>query len=368
MNDWMNNVKRRITRVVSVGGVKLGGGHPVSIQSMTNTYTADIGATIAQVQCLKDAGCEIVRVSVKDKESAAAIAPIKEAAGLPVVADIHFDHNLALAAINAGADKIRINPGNMKDPEKLARVVDAAGERHIPIRIGINSGSLMEMAGGKGDAPDVMVEAMLRSLEFFEQRGFQDLVLSLKASDVFTTVMCYRKMSELCDYPLHVGVTAAGPLSTGIVKSSMGIGALLIDGIGDTIRVSLTGDPVQEVHAARKILSASGVRKFGDDIISCPTCGRCGVDLAAIVEEVEAELAKENPSGTPLTIAVMGCEVNGPGEAASADVGVAFGNKRAAIFSGGSITKTVDASMAVRELIEEIKERRRADGQAARGR
>lgn len=353
-------IKRRKTRTVTVGNVKIGSGHPVSIQSMAKTDTSDIAATAAQIRELEDAGCEIIRVAVKDAEDAKAIAQIKQEITIPVVADIHFDHRLALESIESGADKIRINPGNITNKAYLDAVIEKAKERKVPIRVGVNSGSLMDVATGRAVTPAGMKAAVLKYLEAFDKKGFRDIVLSLKSSSVPSTVEAYRLIASECDYPLHVGVTAAGLPADGIIKSSMGIGTLLMEGIGDTIRVSLTGDPVDEVDVAKRILSASGSRHFGCEIIACPTCGRCQVDLVSIVKELDKELKRDTryeiqDTDKQLVIAIMGCEVNGPGEAKEADIGIAFGKGSGAIFAHGKIIKTVAADSAIRELLEMIK-------------
>ena len=347
-------IERRKTRTVTVGDVKIGSDHLVSIQSMAKTDTCDTGSTVRQIRQLEKAGCELVRVAVKDTAAARAVADIKKETDIPLIADIHFDHKLALEAIANGADKIRINPGNITGEDEISSIIDAAGAKGIPLRLGVNSGSLMEMVTGRGNPADVMVGSLLKYLEPFRKKGFNDIIISLKASDVSTTVESYRKMASECDYPFHVGVTAAGPPAEGIVRSSVGIGALLLDGIGDTVRVSLTGDPLPEVDAAKRILSAAGVRHFGHSIISCPTCGRCQVDLVPLVEKLEKEV--KSFTNKPLTIAIMGCEVNGPGEAKCADIGIAFGKNRGAIFRGGEIVKTVEVDDAVYELVKMIKE------------
>lgn len=350
--------ERRKTKVVDVGGVKIGSGHPVSIQSMTKTDTADVASTVAQINDLEKCGCEIVRVAVKDEECAKALSSIKKEINIPLVADVHFDYKLALEAIEGGADKVRINPGNMK--EGLNSVIDAAKEKGIPIRIGMNSGSLEEVIKKEKERSDRMVEEVLKVLEVFEKKNFRDIVISLKFPTANETVTAYRKMASRCDYPLHLGVTASGPLEDGIVKSSIGIGTLLMEGIGDTVRVSLTADPLLEVDTAKRILSSSGVRDFGPEIISCPTCGRCQVDLVSIVKELEEEL-KTDPrysvshTDKQITIAIMGCEVNGPGEAKSADIGIAFGKGKGAIFKGGEVLKTTEATSAIKELLNIIK-------------
>jgi (E)-4-hydroxy-3-methylbut-2-enyl-diphosphate synthase len=307
-----------------------------------------VKATVAQIKRLEAAGCEIARVAVKDLADAAAVRAIKRKIKIPLVCDIHFNYRLALASIAAGADKIRLNPGNVTKAEEIAEVVKAAKKARIPIRVGVNSGS----AGSS--APAALVKAATGYIKILEALNFHDIIISLKASDVVSTVEAYRKMSDLCDYPLHLGVTAAGPYDSAIVKSSIGIGSLLLDGIGDTIRVSLTADPVEEVVAAKRILSALHVRRFGPDIISCPTCGRCQVDLVGIVKKVEHAILNTQYSilKRPVTIAIMGCEVNGPGEAREADIGIAFGKGSGVLFKKGKIVKKVAAKNAVKELLK----------------
>lgn len=336
-------IKRRKTRVINVGGVKIGGGAPVSIQSMAKVRTSDIKKAVSQIKSLERAGCEIVRVAVKDIKDAAAIKEIRRRIQIPLVADIHFDYRLALESIAAGADKIRLNPGNIRKREDIARVVKAAKKAKIPIRIGVNSGSV-----GTGST---LVDSALSSIKLFEEVDFHDIIISLKSSGVVDTVNAYREISRRCDYPLHLGVTAAGPHESGIVKSAIGIGSLLLDGIGDTVRVSLTADPVEEVIAAKRILGSLGLRRFGPEIVSCPTCGRCQVDLISIVDELDKRV-KGQGSGVKknTTIAVMGCEVNGPGEAKEADVGIAFGKGSGMLFKKGKIIKKVALKDAVKEL------------------
>ena len=354
-------MERKQTRTVKIGEVKLGGNNPIAIQSMTKTDTRDISATIGQINLLEKAGCEIVRLAVKDDAAARAIRQIKKEVNIPIVADIHFDYRLALTSIESGADKIRINPGNLQKVEHINAVIDSVAEKGVPIRVGINSGSLSEISNGKGDSSEIMVESLLKYLVHFEKKNFKDIVLSLKSSEVGTTVKAYEAVAKKCEYPLHLGITAAGSYGNGIVKSSMGIGALLLQGIGDTIRVSLTGDPIEEVVSAKRILASAGVRSFGPEIISCPTCGRCQVDLLTVVDEVEKELNK-NPfinnikERKPFLVAIMGCEVNGPGEAGNADIGIAFGKDKGAIFSHGKIVKIVSAEAAVETLLELIRE------------
>jgi len=310
-------MERRKTRKIKIGDTFIGGDSPVTIQSMTKTDTRDVRSTVEQINLLEKAGCQIVRVAVKDTPAANSIKDIKKGIKIPLVADIHFDHTLALAAIENGADKIRINPGNIMDGKDIDTIIAAAKAKNVPIRIGVNSGSLVRIAAKKGKKADVMVDALLRYLEAFEKRKFRDIVLSLKSSDVETTIQAYEKMAEQCDYPFHVGVTAAGSHDNGIVKSSIGIGALLARGIGDTVRVSLTGDPVMEVLAAKRIFSALGLRRFGPEIIACPTCGRCQVDLVKIVDEVEGKISSDHSfpqKNKRLIVAIMGCEVKGRGK------------------------------------------------------
>jgi (E)-4-hydroxy-3-methylbut-2-enyl-diphosphate synthase len=339
-------IKRRKTRRVSVGSVKIGGGCTVSIQSMTKVDTSDVKAVVSEVHRLEAAGCEIIRVAVKSFDDALAIRDIKRKIKIPLVADIHFNYRLALESINSGADKIRLNPGNIGKREDIVAVIRSAKKAHIPIRIGVNSGS----SGGLDP-----VKLALSYIKLFEDNDFRDIIISLKASDVTETIEAYRRISGACDYPLHLGVTASGPYDSGIVKSAIGIGALLSDGIGDTIRVSLTADPVEEVIAAKRILGALKLRNFGHEVISCPTCGRCQVDLGAIVRNLEKELsAIRYPLSAKrgLTVAVMGCEVNGPGEAKEADIGIAFGKDSGMIFKKGRKMKKVAVNNAIKELLK----------------
>jgi len=351
-------MKRRKTRVIKVGKVKIGGANPVCIQSMAKTDTRDVGKTVSQIRKLEKCGCEIVRVAVKDTDAARAIGAIKKRIKIPLVADIHFSFRLALEAIKSGADKIRINPGNISKPEDLKTIIRAAKKRKIPIRIGLNSGSLPRSGSyPQSRSPLRVTYSVDNFIKFFEKQGFHDIIVSLKSSSVPETVEAYRKLAGRCDYPFHLGVTAAGPYNTGTVKSSIGIGALLLDGIGDTIRVSLTGDPFEEVIAAKRILEALGLRRFGPDIISCPTCGRCRVDLVKIVNELEKRLYAMRYAlyAKPLTIAIMGCEVNGPGEAREADIGIAFGKGSGLLFKKGKVVKKVKARDAVKELLASLR-------------
>lgn len=349
-----------MTKQVMCGQVKIGGGAPVSIQSMTNVNTADIPAAKAQIQRLTDAGCEIVRLAVPDLEAAAALKELKKTATVPLVADIHFDYRLALAAIENGADKIRINPGNIGERENVRKVVEAAKAAQIPIRVGVNSGSLEKDILEKNGGPTAegLAESALRNVELLEDMGFQDIVISLKSSNVKMNYEAYRIVAAQSDYPLHIGVTEAGTLARGKVKSAAGIGALLLSGIGDTMRVSLTADPVEEVIFAKELLQAIGLRETGIDLVSCPTCGRTKVDLEAIVSEVERKLdpIQETLGDRKLKLAVMGCVVNGPGEAKDADFGVACGDGKGAIFAKGQVLKTVPEQQIADELIKLIQE------------
>ena len=350
---------RRQTRTIRLGSLAIGGDNPVSVQGMTKVHTSDLEATVAEAKRMIARGCEVIRVAVPRMEDAEAIRAIR--AGIvpvPLVADIHFDHNLALAALAAGADGIRINPGNMRDMDAVADVVRAAKQSGACIRIGVNSGSIRARSGAAADAEaaeslaELMAQKTLEYLDFVEGLGFTNVKLSLKASDVPTTIRATRLVAEECDAPIHLGVTAAGPPRVSIVKSAIGIGALLADGIGDTIRVSMTGSPVDEIVAAYDILDAVEVRRLNRPrILSCPTCGRCEVDIVKVVEEVERRMPADAP---PVTVAVMGCVVNGPGEAADADVGLAGGKGFAFLFSKGKQVRRVDEAEMVDALIDEV--------------
>ena len=336
-----------------IGSVRIGGGAPVTIQSMTNTDTRDAEATTAQILALEEAGCEIVRFSVYDEKCAESIPYIKAHTHIPLVADIHFDHRLALAAIDKGIDKIRINPGNIGSEAKVRELASAAKANGIPIRIGVNGGSLeKDILAKYGVTAEGMVESALAHAAILERCGFHDIVLSLKASTVSKTVEACRIARERTCYPLHLGVTEAGMGEDAIVKSSIGIGSLLLDGIGDTIRVSLTGDPVREVVAAKRILAAAGLRPQGVEVVSCPTCGRTRVDLPAIIEKVNAALPKTDKA---LRIAIMGCAVNGPGEAREADIGIAFGSVNAVVFKKGELCYSDALPGVVDRFIDDVR-------------
>jgi (E)-4-hydroxy-3-methylbut-2-enyl-diphosphate synthase len=345
-------VRPRRVREVRIGSVVIGGDHPVAVQSMTLTDTRDVQATVEQILRLEEAGCEIVRVAVPDEEAAAALSSIKKQIHIPLVADIHFHYKLALKAIDAGVHKIRINPGNLGGEERVKMVTRAAREAGIPMRVGVNAGSLEKEIVDKygGPTPQGMVESALRYVHFLEDEGFRDIVLSLKASDVPRMVEAYTLMREACDYPLHLGVTEAGPPSTGIIKSAMGIGFLLMNGIGETIRVSLTADPVEEVRVGWEILKSLGLRSRGPMLISCPMCGRCEVDLLELTAKVEKAIAGIKK---PLHIAVMGCVVNGPGEAREADLAVVGGKQKGMLLKRGEIIATLPEDELIPALLEE---------------
>ena len=346
-------IKRKRTKRIYVGDVPIGDGAPVVVQSMTNTDTRDVEATLEQIKQLKDAGCEIVRLAVPDEEAAESFGKIKQSVDIPLIADIHFDHRLAIMAIEKGADGIRINPGNMKK-SGLKEVIKAAKQASIPIRIGVNAGSLEKELLDKYHHPTVeaLVESAIRSIRFFEDMGFDKIKISIKSSNVLDTIRAYELLSERTDYPLHLGVTEAGTLISGTVKSSIAIGYLLLKGIGDTLRVSLTRPPVEEVKVAYEILRAVGLRKVGPEIISCPTCGRCQIDLFSLVEEVEKGLSDVK---TPIKVAVMGCVVNGPGEAKEADIGIAGGKGNGILFKKGKLLKKVPEHLLAQTLIQEVK-------------
>ena len=347
---------RRLSRVVRVGNLALGGDNPIYIQSMTNTDTRDVAATVQQILALEQAGCEIARCSVYDEECARAIGPIRRAIHIPLVADIHFNAALAVAAIENGVDKLRINPGNIGSREKVQYVAHAARDHGVPIRIGVNSGSLSKeiLARYGGPTAQAMVESALSEVKALEDVGFEDIVISIKATSVPDNVEANRLLSQECDYPLHLGVTEAGTVGYGHIKSAVGIGSLLMMGIGDTLRVSLSGSPLPEIEAARQILQATGLRSFVPEIISCPTCGRCAIDVEAMALKVKERVSHVKK---PLKIAVMGCIVNGPGEAAEADLGLAGGREYGLIFIRGEKPKKVRREALLDALLTAIDER-----------
>ncbi|CVK17615.1 MULTISPECIES: flavodoxin-dependent (E)-4-hydroxy-3-methylbut-2-enyl-diphosphate synthase [Sporomusa] len=347
-------MQRKQTRPIQIDKITVGGGAPISIQSMTNTRTDNVPETVAQIKRLLDAGCDIVRIAVPDMNAAQAIAAIKAAVEVPLIADIHFDYRLALAAIEHGVNGLRLNPGNIGDADQVAAVVKAAKKRRTPIRIGVNAGSLSkEMLARHGGSPtaEAMVESALKHIRILEKHNFNDIKISLKAHDVPLTIRAYQLMSEAVDYPLHLGITEAGTVRSGVIKSAVGIGALLAQGIGDTLRVSLTGDPVEEIHVANEILKSLGLRQYGPTLVSCPTCGRCQINLVDIAEMVEDKLKLFKK---PITVAVMGCVVNGPGEAKEADVGIAGGKGEGLLFSKGKIIRKVPEDELISALFAEI--------------
>ena len=345
--------KRRKTRMIHIGPVAIGGGAPISVQSMCNTKTTDTKATVAQIKALQAAGCDIVRLAVPDMQAVKNLHNIIAQVNVPLVADIHFDYKLALEAIEQGISALRLNPGNIGGEEKVKAVVKAAKAHNVSIRIGVNAGSLDKKILAKygGVTPEALVESAMQHVKILEALDFHDMKISLKAHDVPLTLAAYRLMSETVDYPLHLGITEAGTVNTGIIKSAVGIGALLAEGIGDTFRISLTGDPVVEVKVANEILKSLGLKEYGPTLIACPTCGRTSIDLPAIAAKVEAKLAAIKDS---IDVAVMGCVVNGPGEARGADVGIAGGNGEGLIFRKGEIIRKVPEAVLVDELFKEI--------------
>lgn len=349
----MSSYKRRISRIVNVGNLPIGGGAPISVQSMTTPPTSDIDAVILQILELEAAGCQLIRVTVADEAAVKVLPRIKSAMTVPLVADIHFDYRLAIGAIDAGVDKIRINPGNIGSKERVKAVLKAARAAHVPIRIGVNAGSLEKNLLQQYGHPsaEAMVASAARHIRICEDFGFEDIIVALKASDVDLMIAANRLFAQQHDYPLHLGVTEAGPPWQGTIKSAIGIGTLLAEGIGDTIRVSLTGDPVQEVHAGFEILKSLNLVKKGVTIISCPTCGRADVDIIGIVNELEKRVKHIKK---PLSVAVMGCAVNGPGEAREADVGVAGGKHSFLLFKKGEVIDKIPESKVVDRLLEEI--------------
>lgn len=346
-------IKRRKTRSIKVGNKFIGGNNPVLVQSMAKTDTSDVARTISQIKELESSGCELVRVAVLDMKAAKILGKIKEKIKVPLAADIHFDYKLALEAINQGVDKLRLNPGNITDSGKIKEIVKSAARGNIPIRIGVNSGSVSPAALNKcsGNMTKAMVASASSEINLLEELGFDKIIISLKSSDVLETIEAYKLLSKKCDYPFHIGITEAGTLLCGSIKSAAGLAILLYEGIGDTIRVSLTADPVEEVRAAYGILRALGLGKRGVQVISCPTCGRCKVNIFALSKKIESVFSKINK---PLKIAVMGCVVNGPGEAKAADVGVAFGKKDAVLFLKGRIIKKISEKEVVSALKKEV--------------
>ena len=346
---------KRISKQVMVGRVAIGGGAPVSVQSMLNVPAHDIAGNVEQAKRLEACGCEIIRTAVPDMEAVALIAALKEAVSIPVVADIHFDYKLALEAAAAGVDKIRINPGNIGDESRVKAVADECRRRHIPIRIGVNSGSLEKeiLAKYGHPTPEAMRDSALYHASLLEKYDFDNIVLSIKSSDVPTMIQAYRLTAQACEYPLHLGVTEAGTERMGLIKSAVGIGSLLTSGIGDTIRVSLTAAPEREIAAGLDLLAAAGLRHDRPRLVSCPTCGRTAIDLIGIAAQVEQRLQTVNK---PITVAVMGCIVNGPGEAREADIGLAGGKGKVALFRKGEVLRTVDEAVAVEELMKEIEQ------------
>ena len=349
-------IERRPTRQIHLGGVAIGGGAPIGVQSMTNTLTSDIEATAAQISRLEQAGCELIRVAVPDLESAEALAAIRDRIAIPLIADIHFDARLAVAAMEHGAQGIRINPGILGGPDKLARVVDAAKAHGVPIRVGVNSGSiekglLQQFGYPTPERPDALIESALNNVRLLEAQGFHEIKISIKSADVLTTIAGYRQLAVMTDYPLHLGVTEAGGLIPGTVKSSVALGILLAEGIGDTFRISLTRDPVEEIRVCWELLRSLRIRLRGPELISCPTCGRTRIDLFSLAEQVEKHLQTMQST---LKVAVMGCVVNGPGEAREADIGIAGGHGVGIIFKKGELFCKVPEDRLLAVFLEEL--------------
>ena len=345
--------KRRQSREVSVGNVKIGGNNPISIQSMTNTDTRDAEATIAQIKRLEEVGCDIVRVAIPDMTAAKNIAKIKSEVNIPVIADIHFDYRLALEVIDQGVDGVRINPGNIGSIDRVKMVVEKCKEKNLKIRIGVNGGSLeKELLQKYGSATaEALVESAMNHVKILEDLDFRNIVISLKSSDIYKTLEAYELISKQVDYPLHIGITESGSVKKGTIKSSIGVGALLLKGIGDTIRISLTGDPCEEVIVGKEILRSLDLLNDKIKVVSCPTCGRCNIDLISVVNEVEEKI---NHMEKDITVAIMGCAVNGPGEAREADIGIAGGKGEGLLFKKGEIVRKINGDRLVEELLEEI--------------
>lgn len=362
-------MERRKTRAVKVGGVIIGGGHPVVIQSMTKTSTSDIDATVSQIRRLEECGCEIVRLAIKEESDALALKEIKRQTTIPLVADIHFHGDLALKAIDNGADKIRLNPGNIRKESQIKEIVSALKAARIPLRIGVNSGSVASAGRRNATLAAQLVGAAVSYIRIVEKQGFHDICLSLKASNIEDTVAAYRAMSKRTDYPLHLGVTATGTPLNGLMKSGIALGILLREGIGDTLRVSLTDAPEQEVRAGQALLEALELRSFGPYVISCPTCGRCEVDLVSLVKEFSSEAARSGivwKNRKPVKVALMGCMVNGPGEAKEADIGIAFGRNTGMLFKNGKPVRKVPFDQCVRMLLREMKGSKKTAGGSSR--
>lgn len=343
-------IERRRTKQIHIGSVGIGSDYPVSVQSMTNTDTRDVDATVRQIKQLEEASCNLVRLAVIDKKAAESIKDIKKLVSIPLIADIHFDYELALESIKSGVDALRLNPGNIGSRDKIKKVVNAAQEKSIPIRIGVNSGSI-EKEFEKMNIVDAMVSSAMKHVRILEDLNFDLIKLSLKSSSVLTTIQAYRKIAGMVNYPLHVGVTETGTIKSGSIKSAVGIGTLLAEGIGDTIRVSLTDDPVKEIEIAYDILKSLEITKIGLNLVSCPTCGRTEIDIINLAKQVEDSLGKVKK---PITVAVMGCVVNGPGEAKHADIGIAGGKDKAVIFKKGEVIKTVSEDKILEVLLTEI--------------
>ncbi|SHG93526.1 4-hydroxy-3-methylbut-2-en-1-yl diphosphate synthase [Tepidibacter thalassicus DSM 15285] len=345
---------RKLTKEVRCGNIKIGGNNPITVQSMTNTDTRDVNSTVNQIKRLEEVGCDIVRVAVPDMEAAIKLSDIKSKINIPLIADIHFDYRLAIESIKQGVDGLRINPGNIGDLEKVKKIVKKAKERNIKIRIGVNGGSLEKdlLEKYKKVTPEALVESAMRHVNVLENMDFDNIVISLKSSDIHITIKAYELMSKKVNYPLHIGITESGSIKRGTIKSSIGIGYLLLKGIGDTIRVSLTGDPEEEIFVGKEILKSLGLIKEGVKIISCPTCGRCNIDLIDIVSNVEEKTQNLNKN---ITVAIMGCAVNGPGEAKEADIGIAGGKGEGLLFKKGQIVRKIKSEYLVDKLIDEIK-------------